>query len=89
MWPGLSIILLLVIAVPLFLKFIVFAPKEDLGAPVAKDEALQGTQQQDNSIAAMQKRMEQDKAQKRSYWRSSWPTRSARKRIWSAAVRKR
>ncbi|HBZ2695163.1 TPA: TrbI/VirB10 family protein [Klebsiella pneumoniae] len=61
---GLSIILLLVIAVPLFLKFIVFAPKEDLGAPVAKDEALQGTQQQDNSIAAMQKRMEQDKAQK-------------------------
>ncbi|MEJ3301467.1 TrbI/VirB10 family protein [Escherichia coli] len=61
---GLSIIVLLVIAVPLFLKFMVFAPKEDQGVPVAKDEALQGTQQQDNSIAAMQKRMEQDKEQK-------------------------
>lgn len=61
---GLSIILLLVIAVPLFLKFIVFAPKEEQGTPIAKDEALQGTQQEDNSIAAMQKRMEQDKQQR-------------------------
>lgn len=59
---GLCIILVLLIAVPLFLKFVVFAPKQE-ATKTTPDESLQATQQENNSIAAMQNRMEQEKAQ--------------------------
>ena len=62
MVAGGMIILVMLIAVPLFIKFVLL--KEDApAAQTTKDEALQGKQTDNDSIATMQKRMEAERAE--------------------------